>query len=235
MECGSMSKGVLKVFSEVAHLYELVNHILTFGLDIPWRKKAAQVAASGGGSLWLEVCSGTGEMAVNLQKLAKSDTKVVVSDFSMPMVSKAREKEELTAASISLADSLQLPYPDNTFDLVVISFATRNITPNRKRLTLFLREFHRVLKPGGRFINLETSQPSSTPIRLAFRFYTKQVIKLVGRIISGSKTGYAYLSHTVPRFFDAEVFSSILCESGFSKVDFVTMTFGAVAIHRAVK
>jgi len=235
MECGSMSKGVLKVFSEVAHLYELVNHILTFGLDIPWRKKAAQVAASGGGSLWLEVCSGTGEMAVNLQKLAKSDTKVVVSDFSMPMVSKAREKEELTAASISLADSLQLPYPDNTFDLVVISFATRNITPNRERLTLFLREFHRVLKPGGRFINLETSQPLSIPIRLAFRFYTKQVIKLVGRIISGSKTGYAYLSHTVPRFFDAEDLSSILCESGFSKVNFITMTFGAVAIHRAVK
>jgi demethylmenaquinone methyltransferase/2-methoxy-6-polyprenyl-1,4-benzoquinol methylase len=235
MECGSMSKGVLKVFSEVAHLYELVNHVLTFGLDIPWRKRAAQVAASGGGSLWLEVCSGTGEMAVNLQKLANSDTKVVVSDFSMPMVTKASEKEELRTATISLADSLQLPFPDNTFDLVAISFATRNITPNRERLKLFLREFRRVLKPGGRFINLETSQPSSTPIRLAFRFYTKQVIKLIGRIISGSKTGYAYLAHTVPRFFDAEVLSGILYESGFSKVKFVTMTFGAVAIHRAVK
>ena len=235
MECGSMSKGVLKVFSEVAHLYELVNHILTFGLDIPWRKRAAQVAASGGGTHWLEVCSGTGEMAVNLQKLANSDTKVVVSDFSMPMVSKASEKEELRTATISLADSLQLPYPDNTFDLVIISFATRNITPNRERLTLFLREFHRVLKPGGRFINLETSQPSSTPIRLAFRFYTKQVIKLVGRIISGSKTGYAYLSHTVPRFFNTKDLSDIIYEAGFSKVNFVTMTFGAVAIHRAVK
>ena len=235
MECGSMSNGVLKVFSEVAHLYELVNHILTFGLDIPWRKRAAQVAASGGGSLWLEVCSGTGEMAVNLQKLANSDTKVVVSDFSMPMVTKASEKEELRTATISLADSLQLPFPDNTFDLVAISFATRNITPNRERLKLFLREFRRVLKPGGRCINLETSQPSSTPIRLAFRYYTKQVIKLVGRIISGSKTGYAYLSHTVPRFFDAEDLSDILYESGFSKVSFITMTFGAVAIHRAVK
>ncbi|MGY5855733.1 MAG: ubiquinone/menaquinone biosynthesis methyltransferase [Candidatus Thorarchaeota archaeon] len=230
-----MSKGVLKVFSEVAHLYELVNHVLTLGLDIPWRKKAAQVAASGGGSLWLEVCSGTGEMAANLQKLANTDTKIIVSDFSMPMVSKASKKEELRTASISLADSLQLPYPDNTFDLVAISFATRNITPSREKLTLFLREFYRVLKPGGRFINLETSQPSSIPIRIAFRFYTKQVIKLVGRIISGSKTGYAYLSHTVPRFYSAEDLSDILYESGFSKVNFVTMTFGAVAIHRAVK
>jgi len=230
-----MSKGVLKVFSEVAHLYELVNHVLTFGLDIPWRMKAAQIAASGGGTLWLEVCSGTGELAANLMKLAKVNTKIIVSDFSMPMISKANEKEELRAATISLVDSQNLPFPDNTFDLVAISFATRNITPTREKLTLFLREFHRVLKPGGRFINLETSQPSATPIRLAFRLYTKQVIKLVGRIISGSKTGYAYLAHTVPRFFNPNDLSDILYESGFSKVNFVTMTFGAVAIHRALK
>ncbi len=230
-----MSKGVLKVFSEVAHLYELVNHVLTFGLDIPWRKRAAQVAASGGGTVWLEVCSGTGEMAVNLQKLAPSCTRIVVSDFSMAMVSKAREKEELGTATISLADSMHLPFPDNTFDLVVISFATRNITPTRIKLTMFLREFYRVLKPGGRFINLETSQPSSTPIRLAFRLYTKQVVKLVGRIISGSKTGYAYLAHTIPRFLNAEELADILYESGFSSVKYVKMTFGAVAVHRAVK
>ncbi|MFX1559245.1 MAG: ubiquinone/menaquinone biosynthesis methyltransferase [Promethearchaeota archaeon] len=230
-----MSKGVLKVFSEVAHLYELVNHILTFGLDIPWRKRAAQVAAAGGGRLWLEVCSGTGEMATNLQKLAGPDAKIVVSDFSMPMVSKAHEKKGLRQASISLADSQQLPFPDNTFDLVVISFATRNITPTRLKLAQFLREFHRVLKPGGRFINLETSQPTSTPFRIAFRLYTKHVIKLIGRIISGSKTGYAYLAYTVSQFFNAEELADILYESGFSKVNYVTMTFGAVAIHRALK
>ena len=230
-----MSKGVLKVFSEVAHLYEVVNHILTFGLDIPWRKKGAQVAASGGGSLWLEVCSGTGEMAVNLQKLSNPNTRLVVSDFSLPMILKARAKRELRKTSISLADSQQLPYPDNTFDLVIISFATRNIAPTREKLVSFLQEFHRVLKPGGRFVNLETSQPTFTPFRIAFRLYTKQIIKLVGQIISGSKTGYAYLAHTVPRFFNAEGLCEILYESGFSKVNFVRMTFGAVAIHKAVK
>lgn len=230
-----MSKGVLKIFSEVAHLYELVNHVLTFGLDIPWRKKAARVAASGGGSLWLEVCSGTGEMAVNLKKLATSNTRIIVSDFSMPMISRASQKEELRETALSLADSQQLPFPDNTFDLIVISFATRNITPTREKLAEFLREFHRILKPGGRFVNLETSQPSSTPFRIAFRLYTKQVVKLVGKKISGSKTGYAYLAHTIPRFFNAEILSEILYESGFSKVKYITMTFGAVAIHRAVK
>ncbi len=230
-----MSKGILKVFSEVAHHYELVNHVLTFGLDIPWRKRAAQVAAVGNGTLWLEVCSGTGDMATNLMKHASPETKIVVSDFSFSMLSKAREKEELKDVTISLADSLQLPFPDDTFDLVIISFATRNITPTRDRLITFLGEFRRILKPGGRFINLETSQPSLTPLRIGFRFYTKQIIKLVGRLISGSKTGYAYLAHTVPRFFNAEELANILYDAGFSKVNYVTMTLGTVAIHRAVK
>ncbi|MFW9975767.1 MAG: ubiquinone/menaquinone biosynthesis methyltransferase [Candidatus Thorarchaeota archaeon] len=230
-----MSKGVLKVFSEVAHLYELVNHVLTFGLDIPWRMKAAQIAASGGGTLWLEVCSGTGELAANLMKFATVNTKIIVSDFSMPMISKATEKEELCAATISLADAQQLPFLNNTFDLIAISFATRNITSTREKLVKYLKEFHRILKPGGRFVNLETSQPSLVPIRLAFRLYASQVVKLVGRMLSGSKTGYAYLAHTVPRFFNAEELSTILYETGFSRVNYIKMTLGAVAIHRAVK
>ena len=100
-----MNKGILKVFSEVAHQYELVNHVLTFGLDIPWRKRAAGIAADGAGNLWLEVCSGTGEMAANLVKLASPETKIVVSDFSLPMLSKAKRKETLKDTTISLADS----------------------------------------------------------------------------------------------------------------------------------
>jgi demethylmenaquinone methyltransferase/2-methoxy-6-polyprenyl-1,4-benzoquinol methylase len=91
------------------------------------------------------------------------------------------------------------------------------------------------LKPGGRFINLETSQPTSTIIQTAFWLYTREVIKLIGRVISGSKTGYAYLAHTVPRFLNARELVMILQESGFSRVQYATMTLGAVAIHRAVK
>jgi demethylmenaquinone methyltransferase/2-methoxy-6-polyprenyl-1,4-benzoquinol methylase len=230
-----LSKGVLRVFSEVAHLYELVNHVLTLGLDIPWRKRAAEMAASGGGTLWLDVCGGTGEMAADLMNLAANDTRIIVSDFSIPMISRAVKKGKLSKATFSLADSQQLPFPDNTFDLIVISFATRNITPTCEKLTKFLREFHRILKPGGRFVNLETSQPSSMPIRIAFHLYTKQVVKLVGKMISGSKTGYAYLAHTISRFFNAEALSDMLYESGFSNVKYVEMTFGTVAIHRAVK
>jgi len=230
-----MSKGLLRIFSEVANQYELVNHILTFGLDIPWRKRASQIAAVDGGKLWLEVCSGTGEMAVNLQKYASPGTRIVLSDFSFPMVSQARNKSELQITSMSLADSCKLPFLDNTFDLVVISFATRNITGNRERLMKFLKEFNRVLKPGGRFINLETSQPTFTPIRIAYHLYTKRIVRTLGRLISGSRTGYAYLAHSVASFFDAEELSVILREVGFSKVSYRTMNFGIVAIHKAVE
>ena len=86
----SMSNGLLKIFSEVANQYELVNHLSTFYLDIPWRMRASQIAAVDGGTLWLEVCSGTGEMAVNLQKYASPRTRIILSDFSFPMVSKAK-------------------------------------------------------------------------------------------------------------------------------------------------
>ncbi|MBE0526290.1 MAG: ubiquinone/menaquinone biosynthesis methyltransferase [Candidatus Thorarchaeota archaeon] len=230
-----MGKGLLKIFSEVANQYELVNHLSTFGLDIPWRKRASQIAAVGGGTLWLDVCSGTGEMAVNLQKYANPRTRIILSDFSFPMVSKANNKSELQKISISLADSCKLPFLDNTFDLVVISFATRNITGNRTRLMKFLKEFNRVLKPGGRFINLETSQPTSTPIRAAFHLYTKRIVRTLGLLISGSRTGYAYLSHSVANFFDAEELSMILYEAGFSTVSYSTMSFGIIAIHKAVK
>jgi len=230
-----MSKGLLTIFSEVANQYELVNHVLTFGLDIPWRKKASQIAAADRGTLWLEVCSGTGEMAVNLQRLASHGTRIVLTDFSFPMISRAKSKSELQNASVSLADSSRLPFPEDTFDLVVISFATRNITGNRAGLMKFLREFNRILKPGGRLISLETSQPRSTPIRAAYHLYTERIVKTLGQLISGSKTGYAYLSYSVTRFFDAEEFSKILYEVGFSKVYYRMMSFGVVAIHKAVK
>ncbi len=230
-----MSKGILNIFSEVANQYEFVNHVLTFGLDIPWRKRASQIAVADGGTLWLEVCSGTGEMAVNLQKYASSGTRMVLSDFSFPMISKARNKSELQNTSISLAESCRLPFLDNTFDLIVISFATRNITGNRLRLMKFFKEFNRVLKPGGRFINLETSQPKSMAIRVAYHLYTKRIVRTLGRLISGSRTGYAYLAHSVATFFDAEELSMILHEVGFSKVKYRSMSFGIVAVHKAVK
>ncbi len=146
-----MNRGIQKVFLEVSHTYELVNHVLTCGLDILWRRKAAKVAAMGGGKRWIDICSGTGEMAFSLKRLAKNKTMVIAADFCIPMIHKAAAKPEANQISFVTADVNALPFHDETFDLVTISFATRNINVTRDILIQCFREINRILKPGGRF------------------------------------------------------------------------------------
>lgn len=230
-----MRKGIKKIFSEVAPTYELVNHVLTFGLDILWRRKAARKAVRANGILWLDVCSGTGEMALNLSRLADEKVKIVSVDFCYPMISIALKKREVANLSFVLAESGRLPFIDMTFSLVTISFATRNIYPNKRQLVAHLKEFHRVLKPGGYFVNLETSQPSIRIIQRLFHLYIRLTVKQLGSLLSGSKSAYRYLAYTIPHFFPPEEFSSILREAGFSQVTHRSLFFGVSAIHTAIK
>ena len=230
-----MSKGLQRIYSEVAGKYELVNHILTLGFDIRWRKKAAKQAKKAEGSLWLDVCSGTGEMAHRLSMEAENKVKIMAADFSFPMLTKARKKFYDRQVFFILTEANSLPFPDNVFDLVTISFATRNINPDRKTLMGNLKEFHRILKPNGRFVNLETSQPSYKILKKLFHLYVKLAVKPVGYILSGSKKGYQYLSFTIPRFFSPEELSRILHESGFKHVDYCRLLSGVAAIHTAIK
>lgn len=230
-----MNKGIQKIFSEVPKTYELVNHILTLGMDIICRRRAARAATSEGGTVWLDVCSGTGEMAVNLWKRRPEGTRVFAADFSYPMLSVAAGKREARGINFIIADVGRLPFGDSSFDLITISFATRNINTNREILIEYFREFHRVLKPGGRFINLETSQPRFGIIRALMHLYVKVAVKPIGMIISGSKAGYAYLSHSIPRFYPPAELAAILKQAGFSEVTYRRMFPGAIAMHRSVK
>lgn len=230
-----MRKAIEKIFSEVAPTYELTNHILTFGLDIFWRRKAAEVAALEGGKRWIDVCSGTGEMAVSLSRLAKKETTVVAADFCRSMIGKGSGKPQAQQILFTLADANKLPFADGTFDLVTISFATRNVNVNRNILIKCFREFYRILKPEGRFVNLETSQPPSRLMRKLFHLYVRLIVRPLGQIISGSRAGYLYLSQTIPRFYSAEEFVDIIRQAGFMKVNFHYMMAGIVAIHKAVK
>jgi demethylmenaquinone methyltransferase/2-methoxy-6-polyprenyl-1,4-benzoquinol methylase len=223
-----------KIFDEVAPTYELVNRVLTLGLDRRWRKKAARAAVKSGGRLWLDVCSGTGEMTRNLARLAPAGTKVVALDFSPAMLQKASKKPKERAAFV-MADVKSLPFPSDRFDLIAISFATRNINLSREILRATFQEFRRVLKPEGRFVNLETSQPRSAIVRKVFHFYIRAVVEPVGYRLSGSRAGYAYLASTIPRFYDAEGLSGLLRQAGFRTIGFRRLFFGAAAIHTAVK
>jgi len=230
-----MKKSIARIFSEVSANYELVNHVLTLGLDIYWRRQAAREATRARGSLWLDVCSGTGEMAKNLSRLAGKHVRIVSIDFCFPMMAKALEKSNAHQILFALAEAKSLPFPDQTFDLVTISFAIRNINPRRETLLENLREFWRVLRPGGRFVNLETSQPSLRIFRHLLHSYVKLVVKPVGFFFTGSKAGYSYLSSTIPRFYPPEELSLILNQAGFRRVYFRPLLWGISAIHTAIK
>lgn len=229
------NRGLQKLFSELSPTYELVNHILTFGLDGIWRKKASRQAGKAEPGWWLDICSGTGEMAANLRKQARGRTRVVAADFTMEMLAKIFEKGPLTGLFPVIADAHFLPFRDRTFSSLTISFATRNLHRSRESLLDAFKEFHRVLNPGGYFVNLETSQPRNKFIKKLFHFYAKKAIKRVGFLISGSKTGYAYLSVTIRRFYSAEELASLLYQTGFSEVRYRRLLFGIAAIHLAVK
>jgi demethylmenaquinone methyltransferase/2-methoxy-6-polyprenyl-1,4-benzoquinol methylase len=231
----TIRKGVQKIYTEVARTYELVNHVLTLGLDIRWRKKAAQAAVQKGGNRWLDICCGTGEMAQNLSKLSEDGVKIFAADFSLPMLKKAMNKRNADNLIPIIAEAGCLPFPDKSLDLVAISFATRNLNPKREILITYMQEFSRILKPGGHFVNLETSKPSTKMIRWLFHFYVKRIVSTLGWILSGSKAGYRYLSFTIPRFYAPEEFARILRQSGFSEVEYQKFLLGISALHVAKK
>ena len=230
-----MKRGLQRIFSEVSTTYELINHVLTFGLDILWRRKAAREAVRVDGAFYLDVCTGTGETAQYLSRFGSEGVRVVALDFCFPMLEQAMKKPLHLRLFPVLAEANSLPFPDECFDLITISFATRNINPTREMLIKNLREFWRVLKLGGRFINLETSQPSIGIIRTLFHFYVKLFVKPVGHLMSGSKTGYTYLSRTILRFYSAEEFSLLPNEVGFQHTTSRPLLFGIAAIHSAKK
>ena len=226
---------VKRMFAQVPATYELVNHVLTFGLDILWRRRAAKIAATAKPGRWADMCTGTGEMAVCLKQLAPEGTSICGVDFSEPMLAEAKAKPEAQGIEFVAADIKALPFDDAGFDLVTMSFATRNINLSTDILVQSFAEYYRVLKPGGQFVNVETSQPSVQLIRKCFHAYVRLFVRVVGGRISSSKAAYTYLATTIPRFYRAEELADIMRQAGFEKVTFQKYLFGAVAIHRASK
>lgn len=230
-----MSNGLRTIFAQVAPTYERVNRVLTLGLDARWRKAAADEAAAVAGTRWLDVGSGTGDMARALLDRAPAGTLVAALDFCGPMLALAAARNPGRRIAFALGDVRSLPFPDETFDLVTISFATRNLNLSAPVLAATFGEIRRVLKPGGVFLNLETSQPPLAPVRAVFRAYVAAFVRPVGRLLSRSDAGYAYLSTTIPRFYDAESLARILRQAGFSRVAYRRLGLGAAAVHTSVR
>lgn len=226
---------VLETFAPISGTYEMVNHVLTFGLDRYWRRQAARRAVQPNVTVCLDACTGTGEMAMDLCRAGRGRLAVTAVDFCEPMIRAAARKSKALGIVFQLANAADLPFPDNHFDLVTISFALRNLNVTRANLSACLAEFRRVLRNGGRLLTLETTQPPIPAVRRLLHGYARTVVPRIGAILSGSRPAYAYLSGTIPRFYSAPELAGILCDAGFTRVQYTYLTFGLVAIHEAVK
>ena len=228
----AVSGSIQKMYTQIDQGYELVNHLFSFYLDVWWRRRAIQIAQEGGGAKWLDLCTGTGETAIALKERAPEGTLIVGADFSQSMLSVASSKPGADGVRWTLADASKLPFEDGTFDLVTISFATRNLKA-AKPLPSFFSEIRRVLAPGGRFVHLETSRPPNSVINFFFRQYVRASVVPLGTIVTGAAGPYRFLTSSVLEFHGAEELSGIMRESGFSRVEHHPIMLGGVAIHVA--
>jgi demethylmenaquinone methyltransferase/2-methoxy-6-polyprenyl-1,4-benzoquinol methylase len=181
------------------------------------------------------MCTGTGETVANLARYASPGTQVYGVDLSVPMMRAARAKPGCGGVAFVSADVGQLPFPDESLDLITMSFATRNINRSPEILSRNFQEYHRVLKRRGRFVSVETSRPPWGVVRSAMDLYVRLFVRQVGARVSGSRVAYAYLSNTIPRFHGAETLAGIMREAGFGDVTYQRLLMGVAAIHVARK
>ncbi len=215
--------------------YDLINRIFTFGRDKSWRRRAAGHCLVGRTDHILDVCCGTGDLAYELYRLAGTGKTICGLDYSREMLTIAEAKHALTSVDLVQGDAAALPFTDAQFDAIGISFAFRNLTYQNPEKESYLVEILRVLKPGGRFVIVESSQPANRLIRTAGHLYLRLIVKNIGALISGNRHAYTYLAESARRFYNKEALSNILLAAGFTGVTSKPLLFGACAIHIAIK
>jgi demethylmenaquinone methyltransferase / 2-methoxy-6-polyprenyl-1,4-benzoquinol methylase len=223
------------MFFELYATYDLLNRILTFGLDRGWRRSASLDVARTSSGRVLDLCSGTGDMAISLRKRLPQDRMIVAADFCLPMLHRAVKKAASPRIVFVVADAAALPFKPSVFGAATISFATRNLNSSAEHLCTCFRSVAGVLQPGGVLINIETSQPGWGLLKKLYHAYVGAFVKPVGTLLSGSRTGYTYLSNSIPRFFSAEELTAILQRCGFGDTGFRRLFGGIIALHHAVR
>ena len=228
------AKTVREMFSQISPSYDSLNHILSVNIDKRWRKivrKKLQDILANEDALVLDVACGTGDLSIELQKGAKA--KIIGTDFCYPMLEIAAEKNELENASIPYieGDALSLPFSDESFDAVTIAFGLRNLANWEDGL----KELQRILKPEGKLVVLEFSQPIVPGFRQVFQFYFKNVLPKIGGAVSGSQGAYEYLAESVSRFPNQKELAKMMRENGLSNVEYKNLTGGVAAIHIGTK
>lgn len=226
--------GVGGMFDAIAWRYDFLNHFLTLGIDNLWRNKAVSLITAPEGSTFLDVATGTGDLAVTLVR-KKKPVKVFGIDISEGMLSFGRKKMEKLGLSqqvtLTQEDCEALSFAEGSFEAVTVGFGIRNFLHPDKGLS----EMHRVLKPGGEAIILEFSRPKSKLLCKLFDMYFCYVLPLIGKLLSKHSSAYTYLPDSVKEFPYGENFAKLMREAGFTAVEYHPLTFGVATVYKGVK
>jgi demethylmenaquinone methyltransferase/2-methoxy-6-polyprenyl-1,4-benzoquinol methylase len=228
-----------RMFNDVPERYDLLNRLLTFGIDQRWRRQACRACLAGGPARVMDLCTGTGDLALLLASDAGRDTEVIAVDFAAPMLEVARRKAEARGVAsrmeLRLADAGELPFGDGEFEAVGIAFGFRNLTYRNPRRDRYLSEIARVLGRGGRMVIAETSQPSNGLWRRLFHLYLRVFVAPVGGGISGHRPAYRYLARSAENYYRRDEVSEMLKGAGFARVEHRPLLGGVAALHVATR
>ncbi len=225
------SSYVRGMFDAIAPRYDLLNSLLSLGIHRGWRNFAARCAALQNGDSVLDVCAGTGELGKVLRGHVGEAGNVVSVDFSMPMLRAGDARYEEIGSARAQVDALELPFANNSFDAALVAFGLRNVAIPERGLT----EMARVVKPGGRVVVLEFSQPREGFFSTLFELYSKTVMPLLGGMVSGKREAYVYLPESVARWRTRDEIASMMTAAGLSQIRLRDLTLGVACVHVGTK
>jgi len=224
---------VEQMFDNIAENYDSLNRVISFGIDVKWRKKVLKIVSDSKPKIILDIATGTGDLAILMTET--NAEKIIGLDISDGMLEvgriKIKQKNLNARIEMVLADSENMPYADNYFDAITVAFGVRNF----ENLERGLAEILRVLKPNGVFVILETSVPEKFPFKQGYRFYSSTMLPLIGKLFSKDDSAYQYLSDSASVFPFGEALNNILRKVGFIEVKSSPQTFGVATIYTATK
>ncbi|SNR14778.1 bifunctional demethylmenaquinone methyltransferase/2-methoxy-6-polyprenyl-1,4-benzoquinol methylase UbiE [Tenacibaculum jejuense] len=224
---------VAQMFDKISNNYDGLNRVISFGIDVSWRKKVVKLIGENNPKTILDIATGTGDLAMMMNKL--NPEKIVGLDISAGMLEVGKEKIKKAGfdkkIDMVIGDSENIPFEDNTFDAITVSFGVRNF----ENLDKGLKEILRVLKPNGKFVVLETSNPTKFPFKQLYKLHTHVFLPIVGKLFSKDKVAYSYLSESANSFPYGEAFNNILRKNGFKNVESLPVTFGVASIYTSTK
>jgi len=227
------SSQVRGMFDRIAGGYDLVNTVMTAGLHHAWRERAADRAELRPGDAALDLCCGTGDLALELRERVGAGGRVVGADFSERMLELAQDKAAdrgLADVTFEWADALELPYSDASFDAVTVGFGVRNLAD----VGAGIREMTRILKPGGRCVILEITQPQKPPLSTFFKVWFNRIVPVIGRV-AGDPDAYSYLPESVRSFPPPAKLAALMDEAGLTGIRYTVLAGGIIAIHSGVR